>query len=219
MIMLSRSLERNRLLKINYLPLNPRWDKWDTWEGSFENSRLPSDYDKLGFEALESSPVSMGRSTSRPYNTESAASPSSSAAQYDPFSFHSNRKSKMRKGFKKTPDLRTSFSHRSDSRMTVGMPEYLTVAERRSDSGGRLPLSEYGPPQRMANSGHPRFSGAQMHVSGNMPTSPAGGYFYYPETFRSASVPAPATAIAPWHLSNSYASGMHSMEIMSVNSK
>ena len=123
----------------------------------------------------------------------------------------------MRKGFKKTTDLRTSFSHRSDSRMSVRMPEYMTVAERRSDSGGRLPLPEYGPSQRMhmAYSGQPGFAGAQMHGSGNVPASPSGSYFYYPETFRSASLP--ATAIAPtWHLSSSYASGMHSMEIMSA---
>jgi len=187
-------------------PARDRWDKWDTWEGTFENSRLPTNYDKFGFGAPELSLGSTGRSTSRPYNSESAASSSSSSAtEYDPFSYHSNRKSKMRTGFKKRPDLRTSFSHRSDSRMSVRMPEYMSVAERRSDGGGRLPLPEYGPSQRMAYSGHPGFAGDQMHVSGgNMPTSPSGGYFYYPETFRSAS--APASAVAPWHLSSSHAS-------------
>ena len=101
--------------------------------------------------------------------------------------------------------------------MSVRVPEYLTVAERRSDSGGRLPLPEYGPPQQMAYSGRPGFIGAQMHVAGNMPTSPESSYFYYPEAFRSASLP--NTAIAPWHLSNTYASGMRSMEIMSETRK
>ena len=191
---------------MNRLTLNLRWDKWDTWEGNYANSRLPSDYDKFGFGAPESSPASSRRSTARPSSSESPSS--SSATEYDPFSYHSNRKSKMRKGFKTTQDLRPSYSHRSDSRMSAGVPHYITaVAERRSDSGGRLPLPEYGHAQGMAYSGQPA-------LAEKMAATNSGSYFYYPETFRSAAVP--ITAIAPWHHKNIDALGILSMEISSV---
>ena len=89
------------------------------------------------------------------------------------------------------------------------MPHYITaVAERRSDSGGRLPLPEYGNTQRMAFSGQPA-------LAGKMAATNSGSYFYYPETFRSANKPI-TTAIAPWHHKNIYDSGTLSLEILSV---